>query len=906
MAINMSELANVQIAAGVSGTEQVQGLTRDLNSVAAAQEGLNRQQKSFLTGLERQAQTFGKTRSEVMRFKAELLGVSGAAAPMIAALEKAGVDGEHSFKQMIQSGGVFRELLVLIHESLIMGNWSRFGGSMMVLAERTGMSAAIFTTLGAAVLGGVAALGAFAGAAIMGEMESTKLARALSLTGDMAGITEGRFNAMAESIGQQLPGRVLTARAALLDLVSTGQFTGDALAAVGRAAVEFSQYSGENAQKSAEFFAEMKDGVAKWAAKANEQYHFLTLAQYDYIAALERQGQVEAAQKAVADDFFNHIQQTGTQNLGYLERAVDTLSSSIRGLWDDIEGIGRASTPTDQLAALLKQKKNIDDQLATQPSGGFGANFGQGRSYLLDKEKKLQAEIAAKQKEIADQAKAASDKAHADQVQQLGIQASQKLTTTFAAPVDKLKQAIADYNTAISQALAADPQNAQYKGLAAHDASYKAEIARLTKEYGGHGAGRSNSLASADTGRLQTQLSIMEQYARATHQSEMAVLRLEIAQGKLKGFTTSQIQQLQDLASRHDQMVAAQGQVALQTRYGDELTKLLTDNAANALQIQQLQTQGRVTPPSELQRINLAALKGNLQGITPDELAQLRGAAQVSDEQAAQRTAVTRSSTYGTQNAFAAYIDQATNAGAQVKKVWGDTFSGMQNMLVTALEGGKVSFRDFAASIVSDLLKMEVQENIMAPLVKMLGGVGGGTNGSGLPGILGGAGGGMLGWLSSGFGSGGAMSTASMVAHQGGVQSAAQGLSSWLSHYFANGGIMTNRGAVPLNMYANGGVANSPQMAVFGEGRGPEAYVPLPDGRSIPVSMKGGSGGGVNNNVTNHITINSDGSSQVTPQDATRLSQGLTYAIQQELIKQARDGGILSSTGGVFGRGAFA
>lgn len=55
---------------------------------------------------------------------------------------------------------------------------------------------------------------------------------------------------------------------------------------------------------------------------------------------------------------------------------------------------------------------------------------------------------------------------------------------------------------------------------------------------------------------------------------------------------------------------------------------------------------------------------------------------------------------------------------------------------------------------------------------------------------------------------------------------------------FANGGIMTSRGRLQLNRYAMGGVANSPQLAMFGEGRNPEAYVPLPDGRSIPVSMK--------------------------------------------------------------------
>lgn len=41
-------------------------------------------------------------------------------------------------------------------------------------------------------------------------------------------------------------------------------------------------------------------------------------------------------------------------------------------------------------------------------------------------------------------------------------------------------------------------------------------------------------------------------------------------------------------------------------------------------------------------------------------------------------------------------------------------------------------------------------------------------------------------------------------------------------------------------MYSNGGIARSPQVSVFGEGARPEAYVPLPDGRSIPVTMQGG------------------------------------------------------------------
>lgn len=70
---------------------------------------------------------------------------------------------------------------------------------------------------------------------------------------------------------------------------------------------------------------------------------------------------------------------------------------------------------------------------------------------------------------------------------------------------------------------------------------------------------------------------------------------------------------------------------------------------------------------------------------------------------------------------------------------------------------------------------------------------------------------------------------------------------------FANGGIMSEFGSLELRKYANGGIANSPQMAIFGEGRMNEAYVPLPDGRSIPVTMTGGGSGDGKANVTVNV-----------------------------------------------------
>ncbi|MEO0485270.1 MAG: tape measure protein [Pseudomonadota bacterium] len=54
---------------------------------------------------------------------------------------------------------------------------------------------------------------------------------------------------------------------------------------------------------------------------------------------------------------------------------------------------------------------------------------------------------------------------------------------------------------------------------------------------------------------------------------------------------------------------------------------------------------------------------------------------------------------------------------------------------------------------------------------------------------------------------------------------------------FAMGGVMTPAGPVPLRRYAKGGIAYARQFAEFGEGAQPEAFVPLPDGRTIPVTL---------------------------------------------------------------------
>ena len=104
---------------------------------------------------------------------------------------------------------------------------------------------------------------------------------------------------------------------------------------------------------------------------------------------------------------------------------------------------------------------------------------------------------------------------------------------------------------------------------------------------------------------------------------------------------------------------------------------------------------------------------------------------------------------------------------------------------------------------------------------------------------------------------------------------------------------MTSMGPVPLRKYAKGGIANSPQMAIFGEGSSPEAYVPLPDGRNIPVKMEGGGGTSVSVQVN---VMKGEGESSVQSDKETGKALGTLIAstIRQELIKQKRPGGLLA------------
>lgn len=194
-------------------------------------------------------------------------------------------------------------------------------------------------------------------------------------------------------------------------------------------------------------------------------------------------------------------------------------------------------------------------------------------------------------------------------------------------------------------------------------------------------------------------------------------------------------------------------------------------------------------------------------------------------------------------------------AESGVKKVEDAIF----NLMTT----GTANYQEFAKTILLETTRMILQQFVLKTIMSSLGFLGGGTQA--------------------------AVSPLANAAQYNASGIGFNPLSFAGGFGFAMGGIMTGNGPMRLKRYAGGGIANGPQVAMFGEGSRPEAYVPLPDGRTIPVTMKNGGGTSV------VVNVDASGSSvQGNQPDATALGRVVGAAVQAELIKQKRPGGLLA------------
>jgi hypothetical protein len=124
----------------------------------------------------------------------------------------------------------------------------------------------------------------------------------------------------------------------------------------------------------------------------------------------------------------------------------------------------------------------------------------------------------------------------------------------------------------------------------------------------------------------------------------------------------------------------------------------------------------------------------------------------------------------------------------------------------------------------------------------------------------------------------------------GGLGSAASNLNKYAPlQPMANGGVLSGG----FQAFANGGIVTGPTLGLVGEGRYNEAVIPLPDGKSVPVDLGGAMGGQAVNNIV--VNVDAKGSKvEGDEQEGKQLGRVIAAAIQQELVKQKRPGGLLA------------
>ena len=213
----------------------------------------------------------------------------------------------------------------------------------------------------------------------------------------------------------------------------------------------------------------------------------------------------------------------------------------------------------------------------------------------------------------------------------------------------------------------------------------------------------------------------------------------------------------------------------------------------------------------------------------------------------------------GVRDGVKGYLEEIGTLAEGIEQVTGNALSGLEDQLVEFVTTGKASFNDFAASVLKDMSRIIIQQMVLAPILRGLfpPAVGGGVGAlfgmpmlTGVPGI-----------------------TANAV-----------------------GNVYGPSGLVP---FANGGIVNSPTLFQFAGGTGlmgeagPEAIVPLRRGKDGKLGIVSTGGGGSTSVVVNVNMQTGEADTRASNGDGQLLGKALSEAVQAELVRQKRPGGLL-------------
>jgi lambda family phage tail tape measure protein len=590
----------------------------------------------------------------------------------------------------------------------------------------------------------VAALGLLVKGYIAGARESAELNRAIALTGNAAGVTAGQLNLMAERL-DSVGGTRSQASHALAEFVSTGKVAAENLERFVGVAQDLERNVGVPVAQTAKQFAALADQPSKAAAELQKSFNFLTPAVYNYIRAQEKSGDVAGAaataQKAYAGALERQTKAVA-ESTPLLVSAAHAVRDAWNETWDAIAGVGRSSSPEEQLLKIQAELKKAS------AGSHFGNNLlatGSSDAGLREEEARLKKIVQANQAE----AKAKADAKRATDAYVESQEAARHAADQFADAQERINEAwrafnVADIDRNLSKSLAKysafnDELEALRQANLVADSAYfakhrklieqevAAEIAALHKQ--------NAELAKKDG------LSSVERIAAdnkiATNDTRIAELRIQLG-SKLR---VSNIQEADALKKKADALADAQDSAdkytsALIRQYqiqvqglglGDKERQRLTD--IQAIETKFLDRRDQLTADKRRGDITEEQYRQYLK----IEQNALDRSLKAYDEYYKALQAKQGSWLVGVQEGLANWADSAKDVAGQV----GDAIENAMNRGIDAMvefaRTGKLNFGRLVEDILADLLRIELRVLASQALQQIFGALGSGAGGTTTP-----------------------------------------------------------------------------------------------------------------------------------------------------------------------------
>ena len=433
----------------------------------------------------------------------------------------------------------------------------------MVLMQQGGQLKDMFGGIGPAIKGvggyvsglinpftlAAAAVGVLGLAYYKGSQEQDEFYKSLTMTGNLVGKTSGQLADMAARVSVEANSTTDAAASTLNQLVSSGKVAGDALERVTAAIVKTSDATGIATDKLVGDFNDIAADPVAAITKLNDQYHFLTLATYSQIKALQDEGNQQEAARVASESYSSSLIQRSNdikENLGLLEKAWDGVWGSAKKAWDAMFDVGREQTLADKLATL---NESIAEAQKGQKEGGFWNGLNARFSNLpemLKQRDAIQSQITA---EVTLNG-ILSDHDKAEQKRIKTQQEADRVNQQYLSNADKRNQAIKQQSEFLKAgAITAD----QYaKNVSRINEMYKDPKAPKQKAYTEDAATRLLDQINQQTAAMQSQLDASDKLNSTTQ----ARVKFEQQIADLKSKTQLTADQ-KSILSRSDEILQA-------------------------------------------------------------------------------------------------------------------------------------------------------------------------------------------------------------------------------------------------------------------------------------------------------------------------------------------------------------